>query len=400
MCLYLVCRWFSAFAVTPLRHPCSSCLESHLFSSSQTSQVGPAKVSPLLPPFRPMRMTQWTSATGSSLALGSCFRKHRDALAPVPAFSPVFLTKGFVQEGHRHSSLFFLWLCLRKLWEGLCRRRCETAPLSRECTGGLTSNQSTWKLKVKIRRMRWKMRETVKSAEWRVEEYQDNDNTMQMTHAMECAQDTWANVTRDTKMSAVKHWENVTCEGVLFTHPVGCSRLPSAVNDLATTNSKIIMISTSFHSTATMRYWKKKKTNATFDIDKKELVQVVLLQIHGGDGSQLWLFGSLIGVSSVHFCLICSVRYASFFLSLSYSSEDGQQEWSSCANLSIAMHFSSVQPIFSCESQFSESRWKRSWIPSKFFLIHLFRALWATKCSFCASVLPCRAPRGRPILMT
>ena len=33
--------------------------------------------------------------------------------------------------------------------------------------------------------------------------------------------------------------ENVTCEGVLFTHPVGCSRLPSAVNDLATTNSKI-----------------------------------------------------------------------------------------------------------------------------------------------------------------
>ena len=30
----------------------------------------------------------------------------------------------------------------------------------------------------------------------------------------------------------------------------------------------------------------------------------------------------------------------------SYSSEDGQQEWSSCANLSIAMHFSSVQPIF------------------------------------------------------
>ena len=32
------------------------------------------------------------------------------------------------------------------------------------------------------------MRETVKSAEWRVDEYQDNDNTMQMTHAMTCAQ--------------------------------------------------------------------------------------------------------------------------------------------------------------------------------------------------------------------
>ena len=41
---------------------------------------------------------------------------------------------------------------------------------------------------------------------------------------------------------------------------------------------------------------------------KKELVQVALLQIHGGDGAYLSvLLGSLIGVSSVHFCLICSV---------------------------------------------------------------------------------------------
>ena len=36
-----------------------------------------------------------------------------------------------------------------------------------------------------------------------------------------------------------------------------------------------------------MRYWMKKKTNATFDIDKGELVQVALLQIHGGDGAYL-----------------------------------------------------------------------------------------------------------------
>ena len=56
-----------------------------------------------------------------------------------------------------------------------------------------------------------------------------------------------------------------------------------------------------------MRYWKK-KTNATFGIDKEELVQVALLQIHGGDGTYLSvLLGSLIGVSSVHFCLICPV---------------------------------------------------------------------------------------------
>ena len=32
--------------------------------------------------------------------------------------------------------------------------------------------------------------------------------------------------------------ENVTCEGVLFTHTVGCSRLLSAVNNLTTTNFK------------------------------------------------------------------------------------------------------------------------------------------------------------------
>ena len=65
-----------------------------------------------------------------------------------------------------------------------------------------------------------------------------------------------------------------------------------------------------------MKSWKK-KANATFGIDEKELVLVVLLQILGEDGSLLWLlFGSLFGVSSVHFCLICSVSYTnySFFL--------------------------------------------------------------------------------------
>ena len=79
------------------------------------------------------------------------------------------------------------------------------------------------------------------------------------------------------------------------------------------TSSEVIdfdefMSSTSGHSTATMRYWMKKTTKATFDIDKGDLVQVALLQIHGGDGAYLTvLLGSLIGVSSVDFCLICSV---------------------------------------------------------------------------------------------
>ena len=57
------------------------------------------------------------------------------------------------------------------------------------------------------------------------------------------------------------------------------------------------------HSTAT-RCWMKRTTNAIFGIDRKELVQVAPLQIHGGDGAYLSV---LLGVSSVHFCLICSV---------------------------------------------------------------------------------------------
>ena len=79
--------------------------------------------------------------------------------------------------------------------------------------------------------------------------------------------------------------ENVTCEGVLFTHPVGCSRLPSAVNDLATIflQKDIIMSSTIFYPNSNMK--SRKKTNATLGIDEKELVQVALLKIRGGDGS-------------------------------------------------------------------------------------------------------------------
>ena len=46
-------------------------------------------------------------------------------------------------------------------------------------------------------------------------------------------------------------------------------------------------MSSEVHSTATMRYWMKKTTNATFGIDNRELVQVALLQIHGEDGACL-----------------------------------------------------------------------------------------------------------------
>ena len=76
----------------------------------------------------------------------------------------------------------------------------------------------------------------------------------------------------------------MTREGVLFTRPVGCNRLPSALNDLANKISKN-MSSTSVRSTATTKYSMKKTTNATFGVDKKELVQVAFLQIRGGDGA-------------------------------------------------------------------------------------------------------------------
>ena len=71
------------------------------------------------------------------------------------------------------------------------------------------------------------------------------------------------------------------------------------------TSSEVIdfdefMSSTGGHSTATM-------------MCRKESVQVALLQTHGEDGAYLSvLLGSLIGVSSVHFCQMCSARYTIF----------------------------------------------------------------------------------------
>ena len=60
-------------------------------------------------------------------------------------------------------------LIVRKL---SCRPKCLT-PHSRKRTGYFSPNRPTWKVKMKIRRMKRKMRETVKSARWRVEENQD-----------------------------------------------------------------------------------------------------------------------------------------------------------------------------------------------------------------------------------
>ena len=78
-------------------------------------------------------------------------------------------------------------------------------------------NQPTWKMKMKIKRMKKKMRETVKSAKWRVEENQNNHCARSMDDVMR---------TNILSQCRVRHCyecmqmrENVTCEGFLFTPP-------------------------------------------------------------------------------------------------------------------------------------------------------------------------------------
>ena len=103
--------------------------------------------------------------------------------------------------------------------------------------------------------------------------------------------------------------------------------------------------------TATMRYWKK-KTNATFwywwkrigsgrsSPDSRWRRFMTVTAARKSDRSRIGAF--LPDLFS---------EIVQFFLYLSYSSEGEQQEWFSCANLSILMHFSSVQLILSCQSR-------------------------------------------------
>ena len=70
----------------------------------------------------------------------------------------------------------------------------------------------------------------------------------------------------------------------------------------------------------------KRTTNATFGIDKGELVQVALLQIHGGDGAYLSvLLGNLIRFFIGAFLPDLINEIYQFFSNLSNSSEDDGQ---------------------------------------------------------------------------
>ena len=182
-----------------------------------------------------------------------------------------------------------------------------------------------------------------------------------MTHEMmwnvHCARQTWAWATH-VRVIECKSTRKCHVWGVLFTHPVGCSRFLSAVNDLTTTKKscKVSLLSSLvkkplnvsprsmmplFHGLRGAWLWWilwappgivplppwcagwRRRRMPFLILPRKESVQVALLQTHGEDGAiLLMLRWSLIGVSSVHFCLICSVRYTISFCISHYASED------------------------------------------------------------------------------
>ena len=92
----------------------------------------------------------------------------------------------------------------------------------------------------------------------------------------------------------------------------------------------------------------------------------------------------------MHFCLICSVRYTSFSISLIL-----------LRSSVFLCQFIHCDALLLGPANF-ELRITKNWISLE-TIVNSIKILFhtsATKCSFCASVLPCRVPRGRPFLMT
>ena len=102
-------------------------------------------------------------------------------------------------------------------------------------------------------------------------------------------------------------------------------------------------------------------TNATFGIDRKELVQVALFQIHDGDGAHLVvLLGCRIGGSSVHLFLICSVRYTSFSKISRTPQRMGNRNGFPVLICPSRCTSPRSSQFSSCESRYVESRRNRS----------------------------------------
>ena len=185
-----------------------------------------------------------------------------------------------------------------------------------ECTGVLLRQHPHGRGKggsQKFRSMKWNMGEANEECEARAEERsntQAHDTWMRWR-----AQTPWANVTCDTVMSAEK-CEKMWHVRVFCSHPSRMQQIAISCERSCYNNFFFFLKKKELH-----QFWshchheelEEEEEDATFGIDEKGLVQVALLQILNGDGSLLWLlFGSLIGVSSVHSCPIRSVRYTSF----------------------------------------------------------------------------------------
>ena len=122
----------------------------------------------------------------------------------------------------------------------------------------------------------------------------------------------WRELTPWANVNVEKNEKNNVWGCSVHTH-LGCNNLPSTVNDLATTILKNTN-STNFHSTAIMKHWKKKNTNANFGIlkKKKDWFRSPFCKFEVQTVFFVLLLGSLVGVSSVQFCLICSMIQTNF----------------------------------------------------------------------------------------
>ena len=119
------------------------------------------------------------------------------------------------------------------LWEARSRAGCQGP--QRSCTGDLST--TSWKMKLTGRRENRLVREKkMRKKKWmEMSEQSERHTTMRMRHEMG-----WVsadpNLSHACARMNVNHCEKWTVWGVVFTLPVGCSKLLAAVNDLTATN--------------------------------------------------------------------------------------------------------------------------------------------------------------------
>ena len=202
------------------------------------------------------------------------------------------------------------------LWEARTRPGCQGP--QRKCTGNLST--TSWKMKLTGRRKDRVSREkTVGKEKWMELSKRRQSNT---TLTWNMRRDEWVRTQNLSHACACNSLWKMDVWGVVFTPPVGCSRLLSAVDDLTATNLKkilkvdtsevlwkdgthngsprsimslftwaqlwtfmlIVMSSTRTLSIATKCWRKNMMIGAIAGISRMELPWVVVLQILGEDG--------------------------------------------------------------------------------------------------------------------